>query len=358
LKKRGVFVRADRDNVQLSQHDARSDVDQLAEDAPKFIASNDSLEFLPGYSPRFSEPFRDWVDSKRDETHATLARHLVSDLELARRKADWLGCERIAKQCRQLDPFNESAVLAQAEAAAMRGAKKEAIAILDRHINAVGATGQDLALPASLLRRRIVERVSERPTVGARESTFVGRSREMEVLISYLAAARKGTGGACLITGEAGIGKTRLTSEVVKVAELGGMETQRTICRRSDVDRPLSAFVDLVPLLREMPGALGCSQETLSLLKRLTEFDGRATDVSFTDDSTAAYAQMRRALFDLFDAIAGEQCLLVVIEDVQWLDKPSAKLLSAMVSWASTNRLFFLFNERADSRIWIPTLCS
>ena len=351
LKKWGIVVRADRDNVQLSQHDARSDVDQLAYDDPKIITSNDSLEFLPGYSPRFSEPFRDWVDSRRDGAHAVLARRLVIDLDLARRRGDWFGCDRIAKLCLQLDPFNESAVLAEAEATAMRGAKREAVAILDRHIIAVGETNQDLTLPASLLRRRIIERIPERPMLAARESAFVGRDREVEALISYLAAARSGVGGACLITGEAGIGKTRLTSEVVKFAELDGIQTQRTICRRSDVDRPLSAFADLVPLLREMPGALGCSQETLSLLKRLTEFDGRAADVAFMDDSTVAYAQMRRALLDLFDAIAGEQCLLVVIEDVQWLDKPSAKLLSAMVPWANAKRLFFLLNERSPSSV-------
>ena len=162
LKKWGIVVRADRDNVQLSQHDARSDVDQLAYDDPKIITSNDSLEFLPGYSPRFSEPFRDWVDSRRDGAHAVLARRLVIDLDLARRRGDWFGCDRIAKLCLQLDPFNESAVLAEAEATAMRGAKREAVAILDRHIIAVGETNQDLTLPASLLRRRIIERIPER----------------------------------------------------------------------------------------------------------------------------------------------------------------------------------------------------
>lgn len=346
LKKLGIPVKADRDNLQVSQNDAQTNVDQLTR-GNSIISANDSLEFLPGYSPRFSEPLRDWIDSKRDEVHATITRQLLGDLSIARSRADWSGCNKIAKQCLQLDPFNESAVLALAEAAAMRGAKSESVAILDRHIEAVGETNHDLTLPASLLRRRIIERVPERPILLTRESPFVGRDRDMEALMSYLTAARNGSGGGCLITGEAGIGKTRMTSEILKFAELDGLQAERTMCRRSDVDRPLSAFVDLVPHLRDLPGALGCSQETLSLLRKLTEFDGRVTDASVTDDSAVAYAQMRRALFDLFDAITDEQCLMVVIEDVQWLDRSSTRLLSAMMPWAKTKRLFFLLNERS-----------
>jgi tetratricopeptide (TPR) repeat protein len=349
LRKLGILVRADRDNLHLFEHDALSDLDELRQDQPELLRRSDSLEFLPGYSPRFSEPFRDWVDSKRYEIHAAATRRLVIDLDRARRRGDWFSCDKIAKQCRELDPFNESAVLAQAEAAAMRGSKKEAVTILDRHIATVGETSQDLMLPATLLRRRIIDKVQERTKLLTRESAFVGRNREMERLIAYVTCARAGKGGACLITGEAGIGKSRLTSELVKFGELGGIQTERSICRSSDLDRPLSVFVDLVPHLRELPGALGCSQETLSVLRRLTEFDGRANDALLIEDSTVSYAQMRRALFDLFDAVTDEQCLLIVVEDVQWLDRSSAKLLSAMVPWARNRRLFFLLNERSSA---------
>jgi len=348
LKKLGIFVRADRDNLQLPHDHALSDLDELTQEHPSIIASADSLEFLPGYSPRFSEPFRDWIDTKRDEVHATATRHLIIDLEFARRRADWAACDKIAKRCCQLDPYNETAVLARAEATAMRGAKKEALGILDRHIAGVGETHQYLTLPASLLRRRIIDRVQERTNAATRESIFVGRNGEMETLIAHLGAARASNGGACLVTGEAGIGKSRLTSELAKFAELDGVETERSTCRRSDLDRPLSVFVDLVPLLRELPGALGYSQETLSVLKRLTEFDGRATDVLLIDDSTVSYAQIRRALFDLFDAITDEQCLLIILDDVQWLDRSSVKILSAMVSWSTNRKLFLVLNERSS----------
>src|SRR5687768_9515690 len=70
LKKLGIVVRADRDNLQLSQHDASSDIDVLSANDPRMPNGSESLEFLPGYTPRDSEPLRDWVDAKKNEVHA------------------------------------------------------------------------------------------------------------------------------------------------------------------------------------------------------------------------------------------------------------------------------------------------
>jgi DNA-binding SARP family transcriptional activator/tetratricopeptide (TPR) repeat protein len=347
LKKVGFPVRADRNVLQCSPHDCRSDITELGgPDSDSGIAQA-SLEFLPGYSPTFSDAFRDWVDARREETNALVTRRLVTDLNTARAKGDWPTCDRFARQCLKLDPFNESAVLAQAEASAMRGAKTQAIQILDRYLAEVGTDNPNLKLSASVLRKRITYRIPERSPVAVHDCAFVGRDVEVETLTHELLAARDGRGGARLIRGEAGIGKSRLASELTKFAGLEGIQTSGTSCRRSDVDRPLSIFVDLVPQLTELRGALGCSQETMSVLKGLTEFDGRSTfgSVSF-DDSLSAHARMRAAFIDLLDAVADERSVLVVVDDVQWLDASSVRLFAELLPWAKTRKVFFILTER------------
>ncbi len=347
LKKAGFIVTADRNNLGCSSATPRSDIAELTGTLADVLASRTSLEFLPGYSPTFSEPFRDWVDAQREETHALVTGRLVTELHAARAKGDWSACDRFARQCRTLDPFNESAVLAQAEASAMRGAKTQAVEILDRFLADVGSDNPNLRLSATVLRKRITDRVPERSPVTVRECGFVGRDQEMEVLTSALVASRRGRGGARLIRGEAGIGKTRLASELMKFAMLEGVQTSRTSCRRSDVDRPLSIFVDLVPQLSELRGALGCSQESMSALKGLTEFDGRASFSALSvDDSMSAHSRTRAALFDLFDAIAEERTVLIVVDDVQWLDASSVRLLTELVPWAKTRKVLFVLTER------------
>lgn len=351
LKKLGVMPKADRDNLQLSQHDARSDVDDLAASDTAPVMTLDSLEFLPGYNPRLSESLRDWVDSRRDEVHAAATRLLVHELERSRLQADWSGVEAIASKCLVLDGYNESAVLAQAEAAAMRGGKQKAVAILDRYIAEVGVSQPDLKLPAALLRRRVVERIPDSPGVLNAEPPFVGREIEMERLTRSFERARSRHGCATLIVGEPGIGKSRLTAELGLFAELQGAQVQRVTCRRADVDRPLSLFVDTVPQLRQMPGALGCAPETFAWLKRLTEFEHRSDSGQI--DSSTLFQNVRAALFDLLDSVAEERCLVFLIEDVQWLDAASAAILLRMVEWCATKRVYFLVNSRPGNNSFL-----
>jgi tetratricopeptide (TPR) repeat protein len=341
------MVRADRDNLQLSKFDAHSDIEELSGSDMVPVLRKDSLEFLPGYIPRLSESLREWLDTQRNQVHGLATRRLVGALNDARQKGDWSTSDRLALHCLRLDPFNETATLAIAEAAAMRGNKKAAVGILDRYLEELGSNDNYLILPALALRKRITEKVTERSAQGVQECAFVGRSLEMEKLSLGLASARRGKGGGWLVIGEAGIGKSRLALELARRAELDGVIVERAICRRPDLDRPLSIFVDLVPRLRELPGALGCSSDTLAVLKRLTEFDTAGADSIANSDAADVYAKTRRALFDLFDAIADEQCVLVIVEDVQWLDPASSTLLRAIIPWASAKKLFFLLNQRA-----------
>lgn len=347
LKKLGFPVVADLNQVRLSTQEVRTDVDRSHTGENGEFQKNHSLEFLPGYSPLFSEPFRDWVDATRGEVHSVIARSLLPRIQRARESGEWALVEEYTTNCLSLDPYNEIAVLAKAEATAMRGAKREAVGMLDQYIEDVGSSSQDLKLPATLLRRRISARIEQQDSVLLAEPSFVGREAEMKILTEAVTQAREGNGSAWLVTGDPGIGKSRLARELSSFAELQGVRVQRVSCRRSDVDRPLSVFVDLVPPLRDMPGALGCSQETLFALKRLTEFDGRGTEALLPlEDLTSLYGNMRRALLDLLDALVDEQCLLIVVDDVQWLDRASSGLFTEMTRWAMHKKLLFLFNSR------------
>lgn len=54
------------------------------------------------------------------------------------------------------------------------------------------------------------------------DGLFVGRTREIDELSRALASAEAGAGRLVLITGDAGIGKTRLAEQVAQEAELRG----------------------------------------------------------------------------------------------------------------------------------------
>jgi predicted ATPase len=102
-----------------------------------------------------------------------------------------------------------------------------------------------------------------------------------------------------------------------------------------------------------MRGAIGCSPETFSYLDRLTKQKPTIVE-SITRDSDAeiVFAGVQQSLFDLIDAVSDEACLIVMIEDVHWLDSTSAKLLREMVAWAIDHSIFFAFTGRDRPEDW------
>jgi DNA-binding SARP family transcriptional activator/tetratricopeptide (TPR) repeat protein len=347
LKRAGIPLEANRETVSLPANSRESDLDVLFIHGAGDIDSVESLQFLPGYTPAFSRVFSDWLDLKRSEVSTASSRLLINDIRRARSRGNWLRVERLAKKCMDIDPFNEEAVLARAEASAMRGAKREAVTILDRYVTELGPGSGDLKLPANLMRKRIAERVPEAAFAGRTEGIFVGRESDMQLLTTVLDDARAARGRCCLVWGDAGIGKSRLAAELGKFGELQGVQVRRVACRRGDSQRPLSVFVEAVPMLREMRGALGCSPDTMADLQRLTQFDiGSSAKQALEMDPQSIFELIRLAIFDLIDAVSEEQCLMLVVEDVQWLDPASARILGQIADWATKKQLLLIFTSR------------
>jgi DNA-binding SARP family transcriptional activator/tetratricopeptide (TPR) repeat protein len=336
----------------------------LSVDYEEFLASrkgvdrnsNDALVMLPGYEPRFSQPFLEWLDARKQEVNASMTRVMLGIIARHRVKGEWVEAELNASRLLRFQPYNEEATLAMAEACAMRGGKLQAMQILDRYLSEVGRGPTDLRLPATIMRRRIADRMHPRAEAVMGESPLVGRGPMMEQLGELLDRSRHGKGQACLVWGDAGVGKTRLLSEFSTFASLQGIPTQRVQCRPSDPHRPLSVFVDLVPGLRSMRGAIGCAPETFNYLDKLTKHRPTKVEMTATDsDAEFVYARVQQALFDLMDAVSEEGCFIVVIEDVHWIDATSAQVLRDMIAWASVHSVLFAFTGRDQPGGWLST---
>jgi len=304
-------------------------------------------EFLPGYAPSFSAPLAEWLEEQRGYVHAQLRRALLGAMAAHRGGGRWAAVERVARDVLRVDPLNEEATLALAEATALTGGKVQALAILDRYLHELGASVADVKLPATVLRRRIAERLPQHRYRAPSDSYFFGRAESLAYLTSLLQSARGGRGRGCIVWGPPGIGKTRLGAEFFKVAALQGARSLRAVCQPSDARRPLSVWVDTVPALLRLPGAVGIDPGCLPYLKRLTEHDANATAPSpDAREAEYLYANVRRALFDLLDAVAAECCLVLLVEDAHWLDAMSWELLRAMTAWAETRRILFVLTSR------------
>ena len=281
--------------------------------------------FLPGYVPSFSAAYCEWVDRARDEVHARLRPFLLTRLANLRARGKWTDMDTAARQCLQVDPLNEEATLALAEATALGGNKAVAVQILDRFLRDLESGPREIRVPANLLRKRITERLPE-PYAGSADACFVGREELVTQLTSQLRESRLGRGGGWYLWGSAGIGKTRVALELIKLAALDGINSLRIVCQPADATTPLSISCGIANKLLELPGALGCAPSSRECLLSLTQeafsLDTRVIQAERHDAHDRLFhARFRRAVIDLVGAVCDEKPLLLIVEDAQSLDQ-------------------------------------
>ncbi|MHB1223500.1 MAG: ATP-binding protein [Gemmatimonadaceae bacterium] len=355
LRQLGVPVESQGSQVRLP-------LDQLAPDAllhgnpdqppPTTLLRPDESfgEFLPGYAPELSEAFSAWLDEQRAQMHARLRRAVLTVMLDERRRGNWGAVETLARKCLQLDPLNEEATLALAEATALTGSKRAALNILDDYLAELGGAGgavAELRLPAAVLRRRIADRLRPPTSLAVAEACFVGRGESVALLHERFREVRAGSGRALLLWGEAGIGKSRLAAEFCQLAALEGARVERVVSQARDLERPLALFMDLVPALLALPGGIGCAPESIAFLRRLTDHDAAVLEPSpATREAELLFAGVRQAILDLVDAVAHEAPLVLCVEDAHWLDGQSWRVLRELIDWIDERRVLLVLTSR------------
>lgn len=318
--------------------------------------------FLPSFVAPWPD-FQEWIDAQRATVHAAVRRVLVELLRTRRERADWTGAEALARWLLQFDPLHEEATLTLAECTMLAGSKAEAVAIIDRYLAEIGPSAGDIRLPATSLRKRFTEPPSKkRPSFVPTERHFVGRTTELANLTMAMRRARWHDGSAVMLYGPSGIGKTRLTRELSKVAVIEGIRILQASCRSNEISRNLGVTLDLVPEMLQEKGALGCSPESLRTLKLVRQVD--PSDLSQENTSEENYDQtvenrprqplptssaLRAAFIDLLFAISYERPTLLIIDDVQWLDEGSWDLLNDLVERLENARVYCVLTSRSEN---------
>ncbi|MGQ0764609.1 MAG: AAA family ATPase [Gemmatimonadota bacterium] len=292
------------------------------------------LPFLPGYAPRPGSQFGVWVETLRAEVSAALRRSLTDVVKEARSAARFREVHKSARALLAVDPLNEVATLALAEALAMDGSKVAAIRMLEEYEEEVGEVSASLRLPAQTLRQRVSENLGDALLPARYEVPFVGREAEFGLLRRMYAESRRGEARCAVITGEAGIGKTRLASELLRLAVLDGGTVASYTCSVGDSLSPLSSLLHLTKEMLGLPGALGCAQEHLTYLRRLVSGEGPSAAEAMSAD--LAYAQLVFCLSELAAAIADEAPFVVLIDDCHRLHRTSWQVFTDMVERAGS----------------------
>jgi class 3 adenylate cyclase len=168
--------------------------------------------------------------------------------------------------------------------------------------------------------------VVRQETTGIRP--FVDRHREREWLEERLDDARSGQPQLVLMSGEPGIGKSRLLREVQRTASSRGMEVCTGRCREH-LDLPYLPFAaSLLPrlqlLAREDP-SLG---RHAPVIERLLGDDAESPPASVTRSEEQEKTRVFVAVAAATIRLAERRPLLVVVDDLHWADRASFDLFT------------------------------
>ncbi|MBV9311069.1 MAG: AAA family ATPase, partial [Solirubrobacterales bacterium] len=171
---------------------------------------------------------------------------------------------------------------------------------------------------------------------------FIGRTAELETFDRLLEAAASGRGGALLVAGEAGIGKSRLVAEIEARADRARALVLVGECLEL-ADGEL-AFAPIVSALRPvMDDPMGVGQLEPSLRGALA-----ALWPSLGEARAASREQLFEGVYTLLARLAAECPVVLVIEDLHWVDRSSRDLLAFLVRNARRDRLLLIATYRSD----------
>jgi predicted ATPase len=154
------------------------------------------------------------------------------------------------------------------------------------------------------------------------EGRLVGRTRELERLEALAMRAAGGQGAVCVITGEPGIGKSRLVARALADWKSQGFDTYAAAAWEMEQRRPFGLISDALRLRDPTAGA--------------------------AHDPAGVDFQVAERLIDLIEDRATTAPVAIVVEDLQWADRSSLTVLGWLAREGAQLRLLLVCTLRPD----------
>jgi predicted ATPase/DNA-binding CsgD family transcriptional regulator len=181
---------------------------------------------------------------------------------------------------------------------------------------------------------------------------LIGRASQLAALQQLVERAKRREGHLVLISGETGVGKSRLLAEIKTYAAAQGFLLLQGNCFPTDLTYPYAPWLDLLRSLFALhpPAPLATELECLArdLFPLLPELVSDQTMPLLSLEPEQEKRRLFAVLINFFIRLSTSSPLLLIIEDVHWSDGTSLDFLHALARRIESQPLLLLVTYRQD----------
>jgi len=323
-------------------------------DAARTLYQGDFLE---------DEPYAEWAQIPRMQWQRRYAQLLLNLAQTYEKNGHLRQAISLCRELLALDNTDETVYRLLMRCHASMGARAAALKVYDDAVQTLQDEIGVEPMPETAELALQIQELDRDWKFEAKKSLqspslppFVGRGKEIDQFNRLLTRTASGHGQIVFISGEPGIGKSRLVQETSILALQQGFLELNAHCYPVEQSMSFQPLIDLVRQLMELDDywqmlAPVWLRELAVLVPEMGEVAASATTATAPPDEPDENRPGRlfQAIFHLFANQADRQKLLLIVEDIQWADPATLQCLHFLARHIDQIPIALIFTFREEN---------
>ncbi len=312
-------------------------------------------DFLEGFNIKNCYEFESWMLEKRDNFKSIYIKSIHNKLHEMVNIGDMKKIESLSNILINYDPYNEKFYRDIMKIHALKGNYNKAIKL---YHNLTSLLNEELHVEAEkstkLLYKEILELKDTSSMISEKSSYFYGRYNELYKINENINNFINNSGTSMIITGEAGIGKTCLVNKLVQTLPNDNLYVFKSNCYKAEENFFLKSWYSIFSSINELikKEKINIPNSWKSIISLIfPNFSNDNIDLSYDFVEyidTTKFQIATEAIVNLFKKLIVKKKIIIIFDDIQWMDEMSKVLLSNILLQLAPQNIMLICTNRDD----------